>query len=70
MARAIVLGTATLFAGIRCIFGTGTALAQTGCGGQGTRRLTAQERIVQRDIQNIMDQKMEEFAASGVKAGA
>jgi hypothetical protein len=35
MARVIVLGTAALFVGISCIIGTGTTLAQTGCGNQG-----------------------------------
>ena len=68
MARVIVLGTATLFAGISCIIGTGPTLAQTGSGNQGKLRLTAQERIVQRDIQEVIDQEIEELAAKDLEA--
>lgn len=68
MARMIALGTATLFVGISCIIGTGTTLAQTGGGNQGKPRLTAQEQIVQRDIQEVIDQEIEEFGAKDLAA--
>ena len=68
MARAIMLGTATLFAAVSCVIWTRTALAQTGCGDHGTPRLTAQEGIAQRDIQNVIDQGIEELGAKDLEA--
>jgi hypothetical protein len=48
--------------------GGGTALAQTGCSAHRAAKLTAQERIVQRDIQAAIDQQTEEFAAKDLDA--
>jgi hypothetical protein len=67
MRRPIALATVTLFAGIICIMGAGTALAQTACSAQGARKPTAQERIVQRDIQEAMDGNSEEWAAKDLE---
>jgi hypothetical protein len=68
MERRIKLGTVTLFAGIAFVMEAGTALAQTACSAQGARKPTAQERIVQRDIQEAMDGNSEEWAAKDLEA--
>jgi hypothetical protein len=65
MGRAIGLGVVTLFAGI---MGTGTVMAQAACIAQGARKPTAQERIVQRDIQEAIDRDTEEWGARDLEA--
>jgi hypothetical protein len=68
MGRAITLGTAIVFAGIICVMGAGTAPAQTDCTAHGAAKLTAQEKIVQRDIQQAMDRRIEELGAKDLVA--
>jgi hypothetical protein len=65
MGRATVLGVVTLFAGI---MGTGTATAQAACSAHDARKPTAQERIAQRDIQEVIDQEIEELGAKDLAA--
>jgi hypothetical protein len=65
MGRATVLGVVTLFAGI---MGTGTAAAQAACSAHDARKPTAQERIAQRDIQEVIDQEIEELGAKDLAA--
>jgi hypothetical protein len=67
MRRAIALGTVILFAESISVFGAGTALAQTGCNSHDAKR-SAQERIVQRDIQQAIDRQIEELGARDLAA--
>jgi hypothetical protein len=67
MRRAIALGTVILFAESISVFGAGTALAQTGCNSHDAKR-SAQERIVQRDIQQAIDRQIEELGARDLVA--
>src|SRR5690349_13980286 len=68
MGRAMVWGAVTLFSGTICIVGAGTAVAHESCNAQGARKPTAQERIVQRDIQEVIDQEIEELGAKDLAA--
>lgn len=68
MGRAISLGTAIVFAEIICIVGAGTAHAQAGCISRDATKRSAQERIVQRDIQEAIDRRIEELGAKDLAA--
>lgn len=68
MGRVMPLGVVTLLVGINLSMGAETALAQAVCSGQAARKLTAQEHIAQRDIQEAIDQEIEEFAAKDLVA--
>jgi len=68
MGRALALGTAIVFAEITCVVGAGTARAQTGCISHDATKRSAQERIVQRDIQQAIDRRIEELGAKDLAA--
>src|SRR5215469_16141796 len=68
MVRAIVLLTITLIRVVSPATGDGAALAQADCGAQKAQRSTPQERIVQRDIQEAIDQEIEELGAKDLDA--
>jgi hypothetical protein len=68
MGRAIALGTAIVFAEIICVFGAGTARAQVGCIPRDATKGSAQEQVVQRDIQEAIDRRIEELGAKDLAA--
>ena len=68
MGPAIAVGTAIAFAEIICIVGAGTTRAQTGRTLHRAPKLTAQEEIVQRDIQEAIDRGIEELGVKDLVA--
>jgi|HubBroStandDraft_1064217.scaffolds.fasta_scaffold135354_1 hypothetical protein len=68
MRRAMALGMGILFSGVLGTAGSGTSPALSPCAADGANQPTAQERIVQRDIQEVIDQNLEEFGAKDIEA--
>ena len=67
MQPGLSLGTAILLIGTTWM-GAGTALARESCFTPGAWKPTPQERIVQRDIQEAIDQGLEEREAKDIQA--
>jgi hypothetical protein len=68
MSRTVLSGTIIFFACLGCAWESASTLAQTRCGAQDRGNQTAQERIVQRDIQEAIDRRTEEWEARDLEA--
>ncbi len=68
MQRTMLSSMATLFVGMTCAMAAGTTPTRSPCTAQESQKPTAQERIVQRDIQEAIDSGIEEWEAKDLEA--